>query len=327
MKTHANPVTRNAADVSSQRVSATATPANAAVPDMQQVAQYASQRDPRLASQPAPLPHPRRWTPSPYIKGAATWHVGAAAAALIAPACWPWALGSVVASHLVATAAGLWPRSALLGPNWTRLPATAGHAIALTIDDGPNPDVTPQVLDVLNRYDARATFFCIGAEARRYPRLVEAIVARGHAVENHSEQHRHTFSLLGPRAMLREVEFGQRTLTELAGTAPLFFRAPAGLRNPFLEPVLSRLGLRLASWTRRGFDTRTRDPEAITRRLLNGLAPHDILLVHDGHPARDAAGRAVVLEVLPVLLEAAAAAQLRCITLRSALKIESENTS
>ncbi|WP_118179975.1 polysaccharide deacetylase family protein [Paraburkholderia phosphatilytica] len=273
------------------------------------------------------LPEPRRWNPSPYIKGAAALHVGATAVAVAAPGVWPWALGAVAASHLAATAAGLWPKSALLGENWTRLPAGAGRTIALTIDDGPNPEVTPPLLDLLDRHDVRATFFCIGVEARRHPKLVEAIVARGHAVENHSERHRHTFSLLGPRAMLREIEAGQRTLAEIAGTPPLFFRAPAGLRNPFLEPVLSRLGLRLASWTRRGFDTRTREPATITRRLLNGLAPRDILLVHDGHPARDAAGRAVVLDVLPAVLEAASAAQLRFTTLRAALANHAEKSS
>ncbi|OJA63155.1 polysaccharide deacetylase, partial [Burkholderia ubonensis] len=199
---------------------------------------------------------------------------------------------------------------------------SAGRRIALTIDDGPDPDVTPRVLDLLDRYDAQATFFCIGDLARRHPRWIEAIVARGHAVENHSQRHRHTFSLSSPRALRREIVAAQRTLTELTGTRPLFFRAPAGLRNPFLEPVLCELGLQLASWTRRGFDTRERDAGVVTRRLLHGLAPRDILLVHDGHAARDARGEPVVLDVLPAVLRAAADAQLRWTTLRAALAPE-----
>jgi len=261
----------------------------------------------------------RRWKPSPFIKGSAVLHAGAAAAVVLQPALWPWAVGSVVASHLALTAAGLWPRSALLGLNWTTLPESAGRQIALTIDDGPDPEVTPRVLDLLDRYDARATFFCIGEAARRHPHCVEAIVARGHAVENHSQRHRHNFSLLGPAALAREIAAAQQTLTEIGGVRPLFFRAPAGLRNPFLEPVLCRLGLHLASWTRRGFDTRTRDAAVVTQRLLRGLAPHDILLVHDGHPARDARNQPVVLDVLPAVLDAAATAQLRCTTLRAAI--------
>jgi peptidoglycan-N-acetylglucosamine deacetylase len=261
----------------------------------------------------------RRWKPSPMICGAAAVHAGAAAALIAQPGAWPWAAGGVIASHFALTAAGLWPRSALLGPNWTRLPEHAGRRIALTIDDGPDPDVTPRVLDLLDRFDARATFFCIGDLALRYPQWIEAIVARGHAVENHSQRHRHTFSLTGPRALRREIEAAQRTLAEIAGTTPRFFRAPAGLRNPFLEPVLCGLGLELASWTRRGFDTREQAAGTITRRLLNGLAPRDILLVHDGHAARDAHGKPIVLDVLPALMRAAAEQQLQWATLRDCL--------
>ncbi|RAR66058.1 peptidoglycan/xylan/chitin deacetylase (PgdA/CDA1 family) [Paraburkholderia unamae] len=279
---------------------------------------------PMLPSRPSAVPTPacataRRWKPAPSIYGAAAVHAGAAAALLAQPHAWPWVAGGVVASHLALTAAGLWPRSALLGPNWTRLPQHAGECIALTIDDGPDPEVTPRVLDLLDRYDARATFFCIGDLARRHPQWIEAIVARGHAVENHSQRHRHTFSLTGPRAMKREIEAAQRTLTEIAGTAPRFFRAPAGLRNPFLEPVLCDLGLHLASWTRRGFDTRAKDAGTVARRLLDGLAPRDILLVHDGHAARDARGEPLVLDVLPALLRAAAEARLPWTTLRACL--------
>lgn len=262
---------------------------------------------------------PRRWKPSPLISGALALHAGAAVAAIAEPSSWPWAGGSVIASHLVLMAGGLWPRSAWLGPNWTNLPTTAGRQIALTIDDGPDPEVTPRVLDLLDQYGAKATFFCIGDLAQRHPRCVEDIVARGHAVENHSQRHRHTFSVQGPGALRREIETAQTTLTQITGTRPLFFRAPAGLRNPFLEPVLCQLGLQLASWTRRGFDTRSRNAEAIAHRLLHGLAPQDILLLHDGHAARDAHGTPVLLTVLPKVLEAAAQAQLHCTTLRAAL--------
>ncbi|PYE25025.1 polysaccharide deacetylase family protein [Paraburkholderia silvatlantica] len=261
----------------------------------------------------------RRWKPSQFICGAAALHAGAAAAVAAQPHAWPWAAGSVVASHLALTAAGLWPRSALLGPNWTRLPEHAGQRIALTIDDGPDPEVTPRVLELLGRFDAHATFFCIGELAQRYPHLVEAIVARGHAVENHSQRHRHTFSVSGPLVMKREIEAAQRTLTGIAGTPPRFFRAPAGLRNPFLEPVLCALGLHLASWTRRGFDTCAKNAAPVTHRLLDGLAARDILLVHDGHAARDARGKPLVLDVLPPLLRAAAERQLQWTTLRACL--------
>ena len=99
---------------------------------------------------------------------------------------------------------------------------------------------------------------------------------------------------------------------------PRYFRAPAGLRNPFLAPVLDRLGLQLVSWTRRGFDTVRREPGAVLARLVASLAAGDILLVHDGNAARTAAGEPVLLRVLPALLERCAAAGLRAVTLPEA---------
>jgi peptidoglycan/xylan/chitin deacetylase (PgdA/CDA1 family) len=266
-------------------------------------------------------PQPRPWHPTPFLAASGALHAAALAGLALAPSAWPWAVGAVAANHLAITAAGLWPKSRLLGPNWIRLPPSAARRgeIALTIDDGPDPEVTPAVLALLARNRAPATFFCIGERAARHPELVAAIVAAGHAVENHSQHHRHSFSLLGPGGFAREVAAGQATLTRLAGSAPCFFRAPAGLRNPFLEPVLARQGLILASWTRRGFDTRERNPTRVARRLLGGLAAGDILLLHDGHAARGPGGRAVILEVLPRVLEAIAAAGLRPVTLRSAL--------
>ncbi|SPB13853.1 polysaccharide deacetylase [Caballeronia novacaledonica] len=262
---------------------------------------------------------PRRWIPTPLIGGAAAVHAGALAALAVSPATWPWAAGGVIASHGALAWAGLWPRSALLGHNWTTLPESAGASIAITIDDGPDPDVTPRMLDLLDAHSARATFFCIGERAREHPRIVEAIVARGHAVENHSQRHRHHFSLTGPGAMRREIDAAQTTLREITGVRPLFFRAPAGLRNPFLEPVLCGLGLHLASWTRRGFDTCTSDAALVAQRLLNGFAARDILLVHDGHAARDANGAPVALAALDTVLREAAHRGLATVTLREAI--------
>lgn len=283
-----------------------------------------------LASRPSsaiPAGAPRRWRPTPALTGIIAAHAGAAGFAAAQPASWPYALGTVVGSHAIMVAAGLWPRSALLGPNWTRLPDQVGAQIAITIDDGPDPEVTPHVLDLLDRYDARATFFCIGERALRYPHLIEAIVARGHSVENHSQHHRHYFSLMGPLAMRREIAAAQRTLTELTGTTPLFFRAPAGLRNPFLEPALCGLGLQLASWTRRGFDTRASDAALVAGRLLRGLAARDIVLLHDGNAAHDAQGRPVILDALDTVLRGARDAGLSCITLRAALMSARDSSS
>jgi peptidoglycan-N-acetylglucosamine deacetylase len=262
-----------------------------------------------------------RWPMPPLVRASFGLHGLAAAAALVLPGLAGPALGAVVLNHAVLTAAGLWPRSRLLGPNVTRLPepAVARRELALTIDDGPDPELTPKVLDLLDRAGQRATFFCIGARVAAHPALAREIVARGHSVQNHSAVHRHNFSLLGPRGFLAEISRAQQTIAEVTGHAPLFFRAPAGLRNPFLDPVLHRLGLTLVSWTRRGFDTRERDPARVLARLTRGLGAGDILLLHDGHAARTAGGQAVVLEVLPRLLASIGAAGLRSVVLPAAV--------
>ena len=248
-------------------------------------------------------------------------HGGAAMTALVRTDAWPWALGAVLANHAVLTAAGLWPRSRLLGPNWTRLPPTSRERgeVAITIDDGPDPDVTPRVLELLDEHRARATFFCVGERVERHAELAQEIVRRGHTVENHSQRHRHSFSLLGPRAMRTEIARAQDGISRITGSTPQFFRAPAGLRNPFLDPVLTGLGLRLASWTRRGFDTVNGNADTVYRRLSGSLRSGDILLLHDGHAARDAAGRPVILEVLARLLGTLRARHLAPVTLRAAL--------
>ena len=142
---------------------------------------------------------------------------------------------------------------------------------------------------------------------------------RGHAVENHSQHHHHHFALLGASGLRSEVQSAQDTLTRITGQRPVFFRAPAGLRNPLLDPVLTQLGLRLASWTVRGFDTRVSDAGRVTNRLLRGLRAGAILLLHDGNAARTRDGVPVILEVLPRVLAAAATADLRFVTLRSAV--------
>ena len=260
------------------------------------------------------------WRPTLLIRASVALHGLALLAVIADSAHWRWALGAVAINHLLLTAAGLWPRSTWLGTNWTRLPAaaTARHEIALTIDDGPDPHVTPQVLDMLDRHAARATFFCIGEKAERYPELCREIVRRGHAVENHSQHHSYFFPLLGPRGFTRELQAAQTTLGRITGQVPMFFRAPAGLRNPLLAPVLARHGLTLASWSARGYDTRVGDTKRVQHALLGGLRAGAILLLHDGNAARTAGGVPVILDVLPAVLEAAAAAGLRFVRLRDA---------
>ena len=262
-----------------------------------------------------------RWSAPPAVTASIGLHAVAAGAAVFVPGALWWALGGIALNQVGLAVAGLWPRSRLLGPNWTRLPdaAVQRRQFALTLDDGPDPEVTPRVLDLLDAHRTRATFFCIAERAQAAPALVREIVARGHDVQNHSHSHRHHFALLGPRALAREIDRAQRVLADLTGVRPHCFRAPAGLRNPFLDPVLHAQNLNLVSWTRRGFDTVSDDADRVLARLTHGMAAGDIVLLHDGHARRDARGVPVVLEVLPRLLAQASALGLAGATLRDAV--------
>lgn len=270
-------------------------------------------------------PHPARpWRPGALLLGSAFLHGAGLAAALLSPRARPAVAALLVADHCLLMGSGLWPTSRALGPNLSRLsggppePGLRGR-VALTFDDGPDPDVTPRILDVLDRHGsngaggARATFFCIGEGVRRHAELVAEIARRGHRVENHTDRHLKRFAALGPCAMAREIDRAQEAIGQATGRVPRLVRPPAGFRNPFLEPLLARRGLWLASWSRRAYDTVRSDPQRVARDLTRGLGPGEILLLHDGGGARTRSGRPVVLEALPRVLDHLEAAGLEAV--------------
>jgi peptidoglycan-N-acetylglucosamine deacetylase len=258
-----------------------------------------------------------KWRPAPAIQASGMVHVAALFAVAIQPAVWPWALGALAANHLLLSGAVLWPRGRVLGPNLTRLPADAigRREISLNFDDGPDPDLTPRVLDLLDRHQVKGSFFCVGEKAAAHPEIVREIALRGHSVENHTHRHPHAFAFYGMGSLAQEVDAAQSVIARITGRAPGFFRAPAGFRSPLLDHVLATRGLRYVSWTRRGFDTVDRDPAAVLGRLARGLAAGDVLLLHDSGRARTAGGEPVVLAVLPGLLERLSAAGLKSVPL------------
>ena len=257
---------------------------------------------------------PRRWSPSPVMSASLCLHGLGAAGLGAEPAAWPQLLGALACNHAL-LACGMHPRSGMLGRNLTRLPGRGVRGVAITFDDGPHPEVTPRVLDILDTCGARATFFVIGERAARHASLVREIVRRGHAVENHTQRHPVDFATWGPWRLRREIAEAQQAIADASGRLPRYFRAPMGLRSPLLDPVLVLEGLSLVSWTRRGYDTVSRRPELILRRLTRGLADGDILLLHDATAKADGDGVPVVLTVLPRLIERIAAAGLRTATL------------
>lgn len=196
---------------------------------------------------------------------------------------WGWQLGSplMLATHLLGWWGVLWPYSRMYGPVLNRLPGDAPR-VWLTIDDGPSDD-TRNLLDLLDAYDAKATFFLVAQRAAKRPELVREIIRRGHDIGNHSDSHPQAwFWALGPKRMRREITEAQEALTTLAGRAPRWFRAVVGMSNPFVHAPLRDLGLARVAWSARGFDGVGRSADAVLSRLEPNLSPGAIVLLHEG---------------------------------------------
>jgi peptidoglycan/xylan/chitin deacetylase (PgdA/CDA1 family) len=218
--------------------------------------------------------------------------------------CWhgqpAWALTSLLLVHAPTLWATLWPYSSWWGPVQNDF-APLGKEVCLTLDDGPDPEDTPAVLDALDSHGAKAIFFLIGEKALAHPELVREIIRRGHAVGNHTLTHpRFAFWCLGPGSLAREVEGAQSVLTGLLGAPPRLFRAPAGMHNLFLHPVLRRHGLHLTGWSARGLDGSDTNRGRIVDRVLRGTRPGAILLLHEGR--RDHHGRSLARDCVPAVL-------------------------
>lgn len=176
------------------------------------------------------------------------------------------------------------PRCALFGPLITKLPASA-EGVCVTIDDGPHPDTTPALLDLLDEHQAKAVFFLIGDRSQQHPELVREIARRGHIIGNHSQTHPAAiFWLLRPWNLWREVAGCQETLRGILGQTPTWFRPPVGHHNLFLASILRALGLTMMIWNCRGFDGVRRDVASILRCIERDLKPGAIILLHDANP-------------------------------------------
>ena len=264
----------------------------------------------------------RPWQPTPFVKASFALHAMSAIAVGTSPTTWPWALAAVAANQALVFAATMSPKSTWIGENICRLPAASvfSKEVALTFDDGPDPDVTPRVLDLLDRYQAKASFYVVGESATKFPQVIREIVLRGHTVENHSHRHSNSFAFYPSSRLHRELDAAQHAIADASGSLPRFFRAPMGFRTPFLDLVIARLGLHYTSWTRRGFDSLAKHPAPVLKRLVTNLGAGDILLLHDGSMLRKRRERPVVLDVLPKLLKTISDRGLKSITLRHAFR-------
>jgi len=155
------------------------------------------------------------------------------------------------------------------------------NAVALTFDDGPNPDATPRLLDLFDRHGVRATFFLIGRFVRACPQLAADIAARGHAVANHTETHP-SLLWLSPQRVSEELARCQEEVERATGQRPVWMRPPFGFRGPQLSGAVRRAGLRgVVMWSQLMWDW-TPQPAARLIRRLRRVRGGDIVVLHDG---------------------------------------------
>lgn len=175
--------------------------------------------------------------------------------------------------------------------------------IWLTIDDGPDPDDTPKILDLLERHGAKATFFVIGERAARWPELIREIVRRGHEIGHHTHTHPvGSFWCASPRRLGAEFDRALAALGEI-GVRPRWFRAPVGIKHLLLAPALAARNLQCVGWTIRSGDCRSRSPEALVAAIAARLRPGAIVLLHEGPSVPAAVRVAGIARLLDAIAE------------------------
>jgi peptidoglycan-N-acetylglucosamine deacetylase len=191
------------------------------------------------------------------------------------------------------------PASSVLYPTFTHGPRNQ-RRVALSFDDGPDPEVTPAVLDVLAAHGAHASFFVIGQSLAAQPALAQRMLAEGHELCNHSWRHSRWQNFWGVRALREEITRAEHAIGAFTGSVSrLLYRSPIGLKCPSLAKAAQQRGVRMIAWSLHSRDTRLRDPQRIAARVLSRIRPGDIVLMHDGHDLpgrhRPACGQAVAL--------------------------------
>jgi peptidoglycan/xylan/chitin deacetylase (PgdA/CDA1 family) len=186
-----------------------------------------------------------------------------------------------------------------------RGPRVAGRRIALTFDDGPDPEWTPRVLQTLAAREVRGTFFLVGDRAARAPATVRAIAAAGHEVASHGWSHRSLW-LCGPRRTAAEIDRAQETLADLTGAPPRFFRPPWGMVNAAMFPLLRARGLRPVFWSIQPEGLRPAPADAQAAYVVRRAHPGAIVDLHDAEGTPGAPARLVA--ALPVMIDGLRAA-------------------
>jgi len=176
-----------------------------------------------------------------------------------------------------------------------------GNQVAITFDDGPNPEATPRILDALGAGGIRATFFLLGKHIERWPDLARRIAREGHAIGNHGWHHQ-KLHRRGPAFIALDIALGAQAITAATGSAPRLFRAPHGFRNPWVNRLAAAQGQRVVGWSLGVWDSDRPGADVIARRALEGTRAGSILLLHDGDGYDPGGDRLQTAEALPAII-------------------------
>jgi peptidoglycan/xylan/chitin deacetylase (PgdA/CDA1 family) len=213
-------------------------------------------------------------------------------------------IAAAVAGLIVAglAAHGTWHRNSwLFGRPLSRLPR-ADKIVSITFDDGPNPNATPFILDVLKRDGVHATFFVLGRHADRWPELVKRMADEGHQLGNHGYYHRKLHRRT-PSYVRDDLTRGADAIERASGVRPRMFRAPHGFRSPWVTPIARSLGERTVGWTLGVWDSALPGADEIVRRTLAGMRAGSILLLHDGDGYDAGGDRMQTAAALPQIID------------------------
>jgi peptidoglycan/xylan/chitin deacetylase (PgdA/CDA1 family) len=153
--------------------------------------------------------------------------------------------------------------------------------VALTFDDGPDPERTPEILNILDRYQIKATFFVIGKKIKGNEVLLRRIIQKGHSIGNHSFEHSNSWDFKSSGTLRKDIQMTNDLILEITGVTTNYFRPPYGVINPMVHNALKSFNYHVIAWSKRSFDTILKSDNKILRRTTKSLKPGDILLFHD----------------------------------------------